>query len=161
LLGIIFAGFLYEALKIGPSAHESLRGLLPDLSGSGSIYLAVGIVGATVMPHVIYLHSALTNGRMPVRNDQERRRVLRFERLDVIIGLSLAGLVNLAMLAVAAKLFQTSALSGLTGIPQAHADLGRIVGGARRSLSPWPCWPRAPHPRVSARTPGRWSWPGS
>jgi hypothetical protein len=78
LLGIIFAGFLYEALEIGPSAHESLRGLLPGLSGSGSIYLAVGIVGATVMPHVIYLHSALTNGRMPVRNDQERRRVLRF-----------------------------------------------------------------------------------
>ena len=129
LLGIIFAGFIYEALKIGPSAHESLRGLLPDLSGSGSIYLAVGIVGATVMPHAIYLHSALTNGRMPVRNDQERRRVLRFERLDVIIALSLAGLVNLAMLAVAAKLFHTPALSGLTGIPQAHAEFGRLVGG--------------------------------
>ncbi len=69
LLGIIFAGFLYETLRIGPSAHDSLRGLLPGLSGTGSLYLAVGIIGATVMPHVIYLHSALTNGRMPVRND--------------------------------------------------------------------------------------------
>ena len=84
---------------------------LPGLRGSGSLYLAVGIIGATVMPHVIYLHSALTKGRMPCRNDKERSRVLRFERLDVIIALGLAGLVNMAMLAVAAKLFHTPALS--------------------------------------------------
>jgi manganese transport protein len=129
LLGIIFLGFLYETLRIGPSAHESLRGLIPGLSGSSSIYLAVGIVGATVMPHAIYLHSALTNGRMPVRNDGERRRVLRFERTDVIVALGLAGLVNLAMLAVAAKLFHTPGLSGLSGIPQAHEEFGRLVGG--------------------------------
>jgi manganese transport protein len=129
LLGLIFAGFLYETLKIGPSAHQSLNGLLPGLSGSSSLYLAVGIIGATVMPHAIYLHSALTNGRMPVRNEQERRRVLRFERLDVIIALGVAGLVNLAMLAVAAKLFHTPALQGLSTIPQAHAQLGHLVGG--------------------------------
>ncbi len=129
LLGIIFLGFLYEALRIGPSAHDSLRGLLPGLSGSGSVYLAVGIIGATVMPHVIYLHSALTQGRMPVRNDRERSRVLRFERLDVIIALGLAGIVNMAMLAVAAKLFHTPALSGLSTIPQAHMEFGRLVGG--------------------------------
>jgi manganese transport protein len=129
LLGLIFAGFLYETLRIGPSAHEALRGLVPGLSGSSSVYLAVGIVGATVMPHAIYLHSALTNGRMPVRNDRERHRVLRFERIDVIVALALAGLVNMAMLAVAAKLFHTPALSGLTGIPQAHAQFGHLVGG--------------------------------
>ena len=129
LLGIIFGGFLYETLRIGPSAHDSLRGLLPGLSGSGSLYLAVGIIGATVMPHVIYLHSALTQGRMPVRNDRERARVLRFERLDVIIALSFAGIVNLAMLAVAAKLFHTPALSGLDTIPEAHAQFGHLVGG--------------------------------
>jgi manganese transport protein len=117
LLGIIFAGFLYETLRIGPSSHDALRGFLPGLSGTGSLYLAVGIVGATVMPHVIYLHSALTNGRMPCRNDRERGRVLRFERLDVIIALGLAGLVNMAMLAVAAKLFHVPALSGLSTIP--------------------------------------------
>jgi manganese transport protein len=81
------------------------------------------------MPHVIYLHSALTNGRLPVRNDSERARVLRFERLDVIIALGLAGIVNMAMLAVAAKLFHTPALSGLSTIPQAHAQLGHLVGG--------------------------------
>jgi manganese transport protein len=130
LLGIIFAGFLYETLRIGPSAHASLRGLLPGLNGTSSLYLAVGIVGATVMPHVIYLHSALTNGRMPCRNDRERGRVLRFERLDVIIALGLAGVINMAMLAVAAKLFHTPALSGLSTIPEAHAQFGHLVGGA-------------------------------
>jgi manganese transport protein len=129
LLGIVFAGFLYETLRIGPSAHESLRGLLPGLTGVGSLYLAVAIIGATVMPHVIYLHSALTNGRVPCRDDGERRRVLRFERLDVVIALGLAGLVNMAMLAVAAKLFHTPALSGLSTIPQAHLEFGHLVGG--------------------------------
>jgi manganese transport protein len=129
LLGIIFAGFLYETLRIGPSVHGSLHGLLPGLSGTGSLYLAVGIIGATVMPHVIYLHSALTNGRMKCRNDRERARVLRFERLDVIVALGLAGLVNMAMLAVAAKLFHTPALAGLSTIQDAHAQLGHLVGG--------------------------------
>jgi manganese transport protein len=129
LLGIIFAGFLYEALRIGPSAHASLRGLLPGLGSGGEAYLAVGIIGATVMPHVIYLHSALTSGRMPCRNDRERRRVLRFERLDVIIALGLAGLVNMAMLAVAAKLFHVPGLSGLSTIGEAHAAFAEKVGG--------------------------------
>jgi manganese transport protein len=129
LLSIIFAGFLYETLRIGPSVNASLAGLVPHLRGTSSLYLAVGIVGATVMPHVIYLHSALTQGRVPVRDDGERRRVLRFERLDVVVALSLAGLVNMAMLAVAAKLFHTPSLSGLSTITQAHSELGRLVGG--------------------------------
>jgi manganese transport protein len=129
LLAIIFAGFLYETLRIGPSVHGSLRGLVPSLHGGSSLYIAVGIIGATVMPHVIYLHSALTQGRVPVRNDRERARVLRFERLDVIAALALAGIVNMAMLAVAAKLFHTPALSGISTIQQAHAQLGHLVGG--------------------------------
>ncbi|HUO71181.1 MAG TPA: Nramp family divalent metal transporter [Solirubrobacteraceae bacterium] len=129
LLGIIFLGFLYETLRIGPSTRDSLHGLIPGLNGTSSLYIAVGIVGATVMPHAIYLHSALTQGRMPCRNDQERARVIRFERLDVIIALGFACLVNLAMLAVAAKLLHTPALHGLSTIQQAHAQFGHIVGG--------------------------------
>jgi len=129
LLGLVFAGFLYETLRIGPSVHQSLGGLVPGLSGASSLYLAVGIVGATVMPHAIYLHSALTNGRMPVRNDSERRKVLRFERLDVIIALGLAGVINLAMLAVAAKLLHTSGLSDTSSLQVAHHQLGALVGG--------------------------------
>jgi manganese transport protein len=129
LLGLIFLGFLYETLKIGPSASGAAHGLVPHLAGADSVYLAVGIVGATVMPHAIYLHSALTQGRTPVRSDAERRRVLRFERLDVIVALGLAGLINMAMLAVAAKLFHTPALSGLTSIQRAHSEFGHLVGG--------------------------------
>ena len=129
LLGLILFGLLYETLRIGPSAHDSLRGLVPGLSGTSSLYLAVGIIGATVMPHVIYLHSALTNGRTPVRDEHERARVLRFERLDVIIALGLAGILNMAMLAVAAKLFHAHGLASITSIPEAHAQLGQLVGG--------------------------------
>jgi manganese transport protein len=129
LLAIIFAGFLYEALHIGPSAHASLHGLLPGLTGGGAAYLAVGIVGATVMPHVIYLHSALTSGRVPVRNERERRSVLRFERLDVIVALGFAGIVNMAMLAVAAKLFHAPGLSELNTLGAAHSAFATKVGG--------------------------------
>ncbi|HUA69908.1 MAG TPA: Nramp family divalent metal transporter [Solirubrobacteraceae bacterium] len=129
LLGLVFAGFLYETLRIGPSVHESLGGLVPGLSGTDSLYLAVGIVGATVMPHAIYLHSALTNGRMPVRDDAERRKVLRFERFDVIVALGLAGIINMAMLAVAAKLLHTPGLADTSSIQAAHQQFGTLVGG--------------------------------
>jgi manganese transport protein len=129
LLGLVLAGFLYETLRIGPSVHESLGGLVPGLDGVSSLYLAVGIVGATVMPHAIYLHSALSNGRMPVRNDSERSRVLRFGRLDVIIALGIAGVINLAMLAVAAKLLHTPGLSGTSTLEGAHHQFATLVGG--------------------------------
>jgi manganese transport protein len=128
LLGLVFAGFLYETLRIGPSARASLHGLIPGVSGTDAIYLAVGIVGATVMPHVIYLHSALTKERVALRDDSERRRVLRFERIDVIVALGLAGLINLAMLAAAAKLFHGSGVE-VTTLEGAHAGLGQLVGG--------------------------------
>ncbi len=130
LLGIVFLGFLYETLKIGPSVHSSLSGLIPHLRNGDAAYLAVGIVGATVMPHVIYLHSALIKGRVPTRDDGERRRVLRYERLDVIIALSIAGLVNLAMLAVAAKLLHVPGLTDIASIQAFHHQLGTEVGGA-------------------------------
>jgi manganese transport protein len=129
LLGIVFAGFLYEALRVGPSVHQSLDGLLPGLSGPSSVYLAVGIIGATVMPHAIYLHSELTQDRIATRDDSERRRVIRFERLDVIIALGLAGIVNLAMLAVAAKLLHGSGSAGATTIQHAHHEFERVLGG--------------------------------
>jgi manganese transport protein len=130
LLGLIMLGFLYEMLKIEPSASGAAHGLVPHLRGSSSVYLAVGIVGATVMPHAIYLHSALTKGRTPVRNEAEGRRVLRFARTDVIVALGLAGLVNMAMLAVAAKLFHdTPGYSHLDTIRAAHSGFSHLVGG--------------------------------
>ncbi|MGZ4399039.1 MAG: Nramp family divalent metal transporter, partial [Gaiellaceae bacterium] len=129
LLGIIFLGFLYETLKIGPSASGAAHGLIPNLHGTQSLYLAVGIIGATVMPHAIYLHSALTQHRMPTRSDAERGRVLKFERLDVLVALGLAGIVNMAMLAVAAKLFHGTGHTNVTTIQEAHAGFANLVGG--------------------------------
>jgi manganese transport protein len=129
LLGLIVAGFLYETLRIGPSVPGSLRSLLPATDGAGSLYLAAGILGATVMPHAIYLHSALTKARSPSNDDRERGRLLKFAQLDVLTALGLAGLVNMAMLAVAARAFHTSSLSSLTTIGQAHAALGKEAGG--------------------------------
>jgi len=130
LLGLILLGFLYETVKIGPSASGAARGLIPHLGGSSSVYLAVGIIGATVMPHVIYLHSALTKGRTPVRNDAERTRVLRFQRTDVIVALGFAGLVNMAMLAVAAKLFHgRPGWAHTDTIQGAHMGFSHLVGG--------------------------------
>jgi manganese transport protein len=129
LLGIVFLGFLYETLRIGPSAHGAIEGLVPSFAGTGSVLLAVGIVGATVMPHAIYLHSALTKHRVRPRDDEERRHILRFEKLDVTIALGLAGVINMAMLAVAAKLFHGTGHTHVTEISQAHHLLGQLVSG--------------------------------
>jgi manganese transport protein len=130
LLGLILLGFLYETVKIGPSASGAAHGLVPHFGGSNSVYLAVGIIGATVMPHVIYLHSALTKGRTALHSDAERTRMLRFIRTDVLIALGIAGLVNMAMLAVAAKLFHgTPGYSHVDSIRGAHAGFSHLVGG--------------------------------
>jgi manganese transport protein len=129
-LGLILLGFLYETLKIGPSASGAAQGFIPHFDGLNSVYLAVGIIGATVMPHAIYLHSALMKGRTSVRDEAERTHLLRFERTDVIVALGLAGLVNMAMLAVAAKLFHdTPGWSHVDTLQGAHAGFSHLVGG--------------------------------
>ncbi len=89
--------------------------------------LATGILGATVMPHVIYLHSALTQDRIPPRDDDERRELLRFQRVDVLVAMGLAGVVNMAMLMIAAALFHDSSIS-VDSIEEAHAGFKTLVG---------------------------------
>ena len=81
------------------------------------------------MPHVVYLHSALTKSRVTCQNDAERRELLRFGRLDVLIALGAAGLINLAMLVVAASLFRAHGAAGDGSLQAAHDSLGRLVGG--------------------------------
>jgi manganese transport protein len=129
LLAIIAGGFLYESLSIGADPAGIAGGLVPGFAGTDSILLATGILGATVMPHVIYLHSALTQNRIPPRDDGERRRLLRFQRLDVTIAMGIAGLVNMSMLIVAAHLFHGQGLTGVDSIEGAHAGFERLVGG--------------------------------
>ncbi len=127
-LVVILAGFLYDTLRIGFDARGALSGFKPDFAGTDSAVLATAIIGATVMPHVIWLHSALTQNRIPLRDDAERRRMLRFNRIDVSIAMGLAGLVNMSMLIIAASLFHSRGI-GIEGIEGAHAQLGILVGG--------------------------------
>jgi manganese transport protein len=130
LLGIVRLGFLYDLIVVGADSSAAAAGLVPRLAGSDSLLLVCGIIGATVMPHVVYLHSALTKSRVACRDDGERRELLRFQRLDVVIGLGAAGLINLSMLVVAASLFHGSSVSLENDtIQAAHDGLGRLVGG--------------------------------
>jgi manganese transport protein len=127
LLGIVFLGFAYDLAGVGISPAGIAAGLVPSL-GSDRLLLVSGIIGATVMPHVVYLHSALTKSRITCRDDAERREVLRFQRLDVTIALGAAGLVNLAMLFVAAAVLRGGQYH-VDSLEAAHAGLARLVGG--------------------------------
>jgi manganese transport protein len=129
LLGLIILGFLYDTLQIGFDAGDAAKGFIPGFAGTDSILLATGILGATVMPHVIYLHSALTQDRVRPRDDHERRALLRFQRLDVTLAMGIAGLVNMSMLIIAASLFNESGLTDLDSIEEAHTQFGLLVGG--------------------------------
>ncbi len=128
-LAVILLGFLYDTLKIGFDAGQAAGGFVPRFSGADSVLLATGILGATVMPHVIYLHSALTQNRVAPRDEKEKRTLLRFQRIDVTVAMTLAGVVNMAMLLIAASLFAGSGASGVDDIAAAHGELGRLVGG--------------------------------
>ncbi|MBS1884558.1 MAG: Nramp family divalent metal transporter [Actinobacteria bacterium] len=127
LVGVVVVAFAYELLDASPDGGEVARHLfVPGFDGTESILLATGIVGATVMPHVIYLHSALTQHRIVGRDEDERRRILRFEKVDVVIALAIAGLVNLAMMIVAAALFHGTGLAGIETIEGAYHGLQQM-----------------------------------
>lgn len=128
MLAVILLGFLYNTLSIGADPGAVAGGLIPSFDGTESILLAVGILGATVMPHVIYLHSALTQDRIPARDEGERRHLLRFMRIDVLIAMGIAGAINMSMLIVAAQLFNGSGLSGVDSIEGAYAGFEKLAG---------------------------------
>jgi manganese transport protein len=129
LLGIVFLGFLYDLMVVGADPVGIASGLVPTLPGGDGLLLVCGIIGATVMPHVVYLHSALTKSRVACRDDGEKRELLRFQRLDVVVGLGAAGVINLSMLVIAASLFNGGGRSDIDSIEGAHAGLGAMVGG--------------------------------
>jgi manganese transport protein len=128
LVGVVVASFVYELFDAHPQASEIGKHLfVPGFAGTESILLATGIIGATVMPHVIYLHSALTQRRIVGRDEKEKKKILAFEKVDVVIALSIAGLVNISMMVVAAALFHTSGLSGVDSIEGAYNGLQQLV----------------------------------
>jgi manganese transport protein len=128
-LAIVFLGFTYDLAHVGADAGRVAGGLVPRFDGTDSVMIAVGILGATVMPHVVYLHSALTSTRIAARGTAEKRELLRYQRLDVGLAMGMAGVINLTMLVVAAGLFHESGLTGVDSIEGAHGGIERIVGG--------------------------------
>tara|TARA_B100002052_G_scaffold296575_2_gene325342 strand:+ start:2550 stop:3857 length:1308 start_codon:yes stop_codon:yes gene_type:complete len=124
LVGVVVVSFAYEVFIAQPDGSAVLHGLfVPTLDGADSLLLAAGILGATVMPHVIYLHSALMQRRVVGRNEAERAKIFKFEMADILIAMGIAGLINGAMLVMAAGLFygSTEVVSTLEGA-FAHLD---------------------------------------
>ena len=117
-----------------PLGTVALHAVKPSFAGSDSVLLAVGILGATVMPHVIYLHSALTTHRIHTEDDDQKRRLLRYTRVDVVIAMSIAGVINVAMLVMAAAAFFGSGLHDVESLERAHRTLEPILGGAAGTL---------------------------
>jgi manganese transport protein len=115
-VGVIGLSYLIELIIAPPDwGAFAYHSVVPQLTSADSVTLAVGIVGATVMPHVIYLHSAMMAGRVVASSDMERRRLLRFSNTEVVIALTIAGLINMAMVAMAATMFHLG-----------HSDVGEI-----------------------------------
>jgi manganese transport protein len=132
VIGVCYLGELWFAHP--PLATVAKHAVVPDLAGQESVLLAVGILGATVMPHVIYLHSALTQHRIVPQNDDEARTLYRYTRIDVLIAMAIAGLINMAMLVVAATVFFGSGLTNIESLEGAHRTLEPILGGASSVL---------------------------
>jgi manganese transport protein len=131
LLLVIGLGFAYTLVGSGIDVGGAAAGMVPSFAGPESLVLATGILGATVMPHVIYVHSALTPGRYgdalaAGRTTGGRRRLLRAQRLDVLCAMGLAGLINAAMLVVAAQLFTGTDMQ--VSLESVHAGLGDRLG---------------------------------
>ena len=131
-IGACYLAELYYAHP--PLGTVALHAVKPDFAGNESVLLAVGILGATVMPHVIYLHSALTQNRVVPRNDEEAKRLYRYTKIDVVIAMSIAGLINMAMLVMAASVFFRSGLLNVESLENAHRTLEPVLGGAAGTL---------------------------
>jgi manganese transport protein len=131
LLGVIALCYLIESILDKPQWGQVLfHAVVPEFKGTESVLLATGILGATVMPHVIFLHSALTQGRIVVHNPEKKRRLFRYELADVCIAMGIAGLVNMAMLIMAAAVFFRKGLFDIGTIEQAHLTLEPLLGPA-------------------------------
>jgi manganese transport protein len=130
-VGIISLCYLIETILGRPPWGEVLvHAVVPAFAGSQSVVIAAGILGATVMPHAIYLHSALTQDRILARNDSQMKRLFRYEIVDVVIAMGVAGLVNGAMLVMAATTFHQQGLTNVGSLEEAHRTLVPLLGPA-------------------------------
>ncbi|MCE5272555.1 Nramp family divalent metal transporter [bacterium] len=129
LVGVVALCYLVEMFIVRPDAALIAGSFLPPkFAGPQSVLLATGILGATVMPHVIFLHSALTQGRIRTREPEKLRRLFRFEVVDVVLAMSVAGAINAAMLIMAAQTFHSRGMVEVNAIEKAYLTLEPILG---------------------------------
>ncbi|MGI9047972.1 MAG: Nramp family divalent metal transporter, partial [Rubrobacteraceae bacterium] len=129
LVGVILVAFVFQTFYAQPEGSRVLAGLFrPRFAGTQSVLLATGILGATVMPHVIYLHSALTQHRVMGKTEDEKKKIFRFELVDVVIAMGIAGFINMSMLSMAAAVFHSRGLAGVADIDVAFEQLRNLEG---------------------------------
>jgi manganese transport protein len=135
LVAVIALAYVLELFFSRPELGSVAAGmLLPSFDGAKSVYLATGILGATVMPHVIYLHSDLTKGRIRAASAGQAKRIYRFAKVDVVVAMSIAGFVNMAMLAMAAATFHFTGNQHVADITTAYRTLTPLLGGAASTV---------------------------
>jgi manganese transport protein len=134
MIGVVAGSYLIELVLVKPDLGPIARGLIiPSFGEHDAVVLSVGILGATVMPHVIFLHSALTQDRIPARGEK-KLRLFRYEFADVFLAMTIAGVVNAAMLIMAAATFFNNGLHEIGTIEEAHRTLSPLLGGASSTI---------------------------
>jgi manganese transport protein len=134
-VGIVGVSYLIELVIAPPDwSAFAYHTFVPQLQGGHSVTIAVGIIGATVMPHAIYLHSSLMQNRVPTVTDAERRRVLRFSNAEVLFALGIAGLINMAMVAMAAAVFHNGVYNEVADIGTAYRTLIPLLGAGAATV---------------------------
>lgn len=127
MIMMVVMAFAFQTFLADPKPTEVLSGLFPSFDGVGSILLATGILGATVMPHAIYLHSSLTQSRVIGRSEAEKKKIFKFEFFDIVIAMVIAGAINISMLVIAAALFHKRGMD-VSDLDVAYHELGSLIG---------------------------------
>jgi manganese transport protein len=135
LIGVVAVSYLVEMILVKPNMEQVLyHAVVPQFSGVESVLLATGILGATVMPHAIYLHSALTQGRIVVKNPKMQQKLFNYEIIDIVVAMGAASLINMAMLIMAASTFHQTGLTNIGSIEEAHKTLEPLLGRASQYI---------------------------
>jgi manganese transport protein len=134
LVGVIAVCYVVETFLSKPSLGQIAYHSVVPYIGGGSSLLIVGIIGATVMPHVIYLHSSLMQDRIVPRSETEARRIFRFTIPDIVIAMGLAGLINMAMLYMAAATFNARGHTGISDMFSAYRTLTPLLGASASTV---------------------------
>jgi manganese transport protein len=131
MVGVVAISYVVETIIVKPVWKDVFyHAVVPSFDGSGSVLLAAGILGATVMPHAIYLHSALMQGRVVVKKPKEMKRLFHFEQIDILIAMGMASLINGAMLIMAASSFHLEGMTHIGTLEQAYITLQPLMGKA-------------------------------